>query len=1409
MKSINTMHTKGLRTICPHTLPHTTYRIQFHKDFNFNALESILPYLHELGVDTIYASPIMRSTPGSMHGYDGTDMQQIDPEVGTVADLRRIRKQLNLYGIKWLQDIVPNHMAFHPDNAWLMDLLEFGPTSAHTSFFDTCFFGSMFEPGKLIVPILAKEVHEAIDDGEITVALVEKRLYLKYFDNCYPLSPESYCTVLEDHLRKVKNDFSGFLVQVNTAQANGNQQEWQTLRNEILADISDTDLQNYLNAVNNTKYRLEELIETQFYELCPWWTTNHRINYRRFFTVNGLICINVQHPVVFRETHRLIKELIEEKLIDGLRIDHIDGLYNPNQYLKDLRDYVGPDIYIVVEKILERNEDLPQIWPIQGTTGYEFLSACNNLITCAKGKKQFDFYYDQLTGNKPPLKKQQLNKKMQILTKYMQGDVDNLVNLLMRLLDDSIGVDRQHLTAVLQTFLANFPVYRIYDDNFPLSAASYRMIEDLFELIKKDHSLNKQAIKQFFCLFSDAQEGRNPTRIPETIRLLKRCMQFAGPAMAKGVEDTLMYTYNRFIGHNEVGDHPGNFGISIKNFHRLMQKRQTHWPLSLNTTATHDTKRGDDTRSRLAVLTAMPNKWVKQVQIWQDIVWNEYRGDLPHPNDEYFIYQALLGSYPLGAQEKATDSEFETRFLDYLIKYLREGKERSSWEEPNESYESAVRNFASFLLNKERPFFTSFYQFLQRISDFGIINSLAQQLLKFTCPGVPDIYQGTELWNHSFVDPDNRRAVDYGRCKELLAQIAKIPEDVLVKTLWRERYDGKIKLWLVHKLAKLRKSHPALSFSSSYIKLKVKGAYKKNILAFARKCGDDWLVIVIPLHLAELRKFSQFIPGNFAWDDTRILLPTNRPLKWEHLLSNVEGEETEIGIDKLFSDLPLAIIKYKNEPKKRSAGILMHISSLPSPYGIGDLGKEARRFVRQLQASGQSWWQMLPLGPTAEAQCHSPYSTLSAWAGNPLFIDLEGLAKIDLLTEEELHAVKRPYSNEINFQEVSSIKYRLLKMAYSRSSVEEETAFVTFCSDESNWLEDFACFTLLKDKHDNLPWYKWPEEYKLRDKEALNMFKSEHMADIQMIKWWQYVFYHQWKELHHYCGDHGIRLLGDIPFYVNYDSADVWANPQFFTLDQAGCMTKVAGVPPDYFNDQGQLWGMPVYQWEVLKRDGYQWWVGRLRHYCKLFDQSRLDHFRAFSSFWQVPAEEQSAKHGAWSPGPGADFFGYVKTELEQMPFVAEDLGDVDSAVYALRDQFGMPGMKVLQFAFGEDMPRSPHIPHQYGQNFVAYTGTHDNNTLLSWYNQDIDRSTRNRIDHFIGTSIDASNINKAFIRLLYASIVDTVIIPMQDILELDGSCRMNKPASTAGNWLWRMKKQAFQKNVQKQLWQYTQLYNR
>ncbi|KGE13051.1 malto-oligosyltrehalose synthase [Sphingobacterium deserti] len=1363
--------------------PLATYRIQFNKDFTLRDLENVHSYLSKLGIDTVYASPILSAVSGSMHGYDGINMQEVNPEIGSLEQLRALKSKLDTEGLNWLQDIVPNHMAFDPSNAWLMDLLEYGAESKYKDYFDTSYSGDWFAKEKLMVPTLGKSLSEAIADQEIGICYHDQKLYVKYFDQQWPLSAESAQAILSKYR---------------------------------ISDVDGTNLSNsdqkklaaYLTEINESPDKLESLLEEQHYRLCHWQETDSQINFRRFFTVNSLICLNINKAAVFNDVHSFIAQLLEEGLIDGLRIDHIDGIYDPTAYLHDLRQLCGPETYIVAEKILEHGEDLPADWPIQGASGYEFLAASNNLLVDRGGRKKLDKFYNKFVGKQLSIKQQQREKKTAILQKHMQGEMDNLCALFfdLELAEDSKVLDKRRMTEVITSLLIEFPVYRFYDSSFPLAAKNYQQLEKVFKKVKKMNPDHKSEVMQFVEALRRAQVSDSEDYKKRAATFFTRCMQFAGPAMAKGVEDTLMYTYNRYLGSNEVGDHPENFGLLVEDFHTLMAARQKHWPLALNGSSTHDTKRAEDTRSRLQVITAWPSRWIAAVKKWHSILEKTYDGPFPHPNDEYTIYQSLYGAYPMSGEE---DTTFEERFLAFLTKYLREGKERSDWATPNEEYEDTVHQFARFLLQPEGKFIKSLKDLLRSFNDFAVINSLAQLTLKFTAPGVPDVYQGTELWDFSFVDPDNRRPVDYQKRREYLDDITKIPHQNRLANLWEERENGKIKLWLLHTLAQLRHSSTEAFEKGSYQPLPVEGKYQQHVMAFARQYHNKSIVVILPLHLAGITKLQQNQLRDFDWEDTRVILPTQAAITWKSVLYTGEGSGGQVNLNELFQELPIAVLAYEIAPNPRRAGILMHISSLPSAYGIGDLGDSAFSFARNLHAAGQRFWQVLPLNPLSKQQQYSPYSTLSAMAGNPLFIDLQTLVKENLLHEEELQQQLAEASNNIDYDSVVSSKMPCLYQAFERADPSNDAAFSAFCSEQDFWINDYALFMSLRQYHQDAPWHEWAKEYKERDPQALQLFTHENKKLLEREKWLQYIFFKQWAQLKAYCYGLNIEILGDIPIYVGHDSADVWANRHLFALDNNGQIKEMAGVPPDYFNADGQQWGMPVFRWANHKKEGFQWWVARVKQNLALFDQVRLDHFRAFAAYWSIPASAETAAEGEWKTGPGRDLFNRLKSAFGEMPFIAEDLGDIDDEVYALRDKYGLAGMKVLQFAFGDDLPQSPHIPHHYRKNFVVYTGTHDNNTTVGWFKADIDQNSRSRLQAYLSSTVYAKNVADLLTKVAYGSVANTVIIPMQDVLSLGKKHRMNTPSSTVSNWSWRMLPNAFKQPKIQQLKLYATLYDR
>lgn len=1403
--------------------PVCTYRLQFHKDFTFDHLKKIIPYLHSLGVSTIYAAPILKATPSSAHGYDGVDPHMINPEIGTEEKLAELNKELKSRGMSWLQDIVPNHMAFHPDNTWLMDVLEKGGRSFYYTFFDIDWNSPVYK-GKVMAPFLGASLEEVIKKRELKIDFKNNRFVFSYYDHHFPLSPLSYTTLLANYDGTHGESLQKLIGQIHQVQKvednTAYSLEWKEILMQLtsllkLDNMADW-LKGMLAGVNSNPKQLKSISDQQVYRLCYWQETDQQINYRRFFTINGLICLNIQDPVVCTHYHQYIASLVKKGIINGLRIDHIDGLYDPAAYLEHLRDLTEQDLYVVAEKILEPGENFPSGWAAQGSTGYDFLSLVNNLLTNKAGEEPFSEFYRKISKDDTSIHQQIHDKKAYILYKHMGGELENLATLFAASglvpKKDVKALKSGVLKKSIAEVLIQCPVYRFYGNLFPLGEEEKESLQDIFHRIcehKPELSDGIQMLEKALLIHPEQHDENYNIRAS---RFYQRLMQFTGPLMAKGVEDTLMYTYNRYLGNNEVGDSPETFGITVRQFHKAMKKRREEWPLSINATSTHDTKRGEDANARLNVLTDLPEEWIEAVKEWQKINKGLKENNLPDENDEYLIYQGLVATFPFHE-----DPAYTERFQDYIVKALREGKRHSNWTEPNEAYEEAAGKFVSNLLDRQNPFWKSFQDFHSRVADLGIVNSLTKVILKLTCPGVPDIYQGCERWDLSMVDPDNRRPVDFEDRIEWLDKLSsgnKIRQEEIHALLWDTRSDANIKLWLIHRLLKERNLHKDLFLEGMYIPLKVKGKYKEHICAFARKHKETWFIAAVPLHPGALWKKTGKEITEMDWSSTRIILPAQSPDDWEQLLDRSKGKtKGELYIQDLFSKLPFALVKLENPGTERSAGILMHITSLPSPFGVGDFGPEARTFADFLERSGQKYWQLLPLNITEAGNAHSPYSSISGMAGNTLLISPEILSDEGLLDRDELKELHLPSRSVADFREAEKIKAQLFEKAYqafvSSGGNSKAGDFRQFLQRESFWLDDFALYVQLKRVYQGKAWYQWPEKYKLREEKALQSFSDENTQDLRKIKWLQFVFSNQWQSLKKYCNSLGIQMFGDLPFYVSYDSADVWSNPDIFSLDNDGKLIGVAGVPPDYFNSDGQLWGMPVFRWDVLKKRNYDWWIRRIKKNLELYDVLRLDHFRAFADYWEVAANETTAKNGAWKPGPGADFFKVLQHELGELPFIAEDLGDINEEVHRLRDDFKLPGMKVLQFAFGEDMPQSIYIPHNYNPNFIAYTGTHDNNTTVGWFRENTGKTERKNIARYTGIKPKEKNIHRLLARLAYGSIAKTVILPLQDVLGLNEQARMNIPASMDKNWIWRLKPGQLGEGEERLLRKWVKTYNR
>ena len=498
---------------------------------------------------------------------------------------------------------------------------------------------------------------------------------------------------------------------------------------------------------------------------------------------------------------------------------------------------------------------------------------------------------------------------------------------------------------------------------------------------------------------------------------------------------------------------------------------------------------------------------------------------------------------------------------------------------------------------------------------------------------------------------------------------------------------------------------------------------------------------------------------------------------------------------------------------QRRSGVLLHITSLPSPHGIGNLGPAAYQFANFMKKAGLTYWQILPLNPVEEASGFSPYSGLSAFAGNPLLISPELLQKAKLLEAKDLRMRFKFSEDQVDFEKVIKYLMPLLDKAFAAFQQLEKgpllSQYKQFCKSQAAWLDDFADYMAFRQHFGGESWVMWPDGLRDRDPKALKELRRELSESVKKEKFLQFIFFQQWNDLKDYCQKKGVYFFGDIPFYVGYESADVWANPSIFKLRSNRAPKAVAGVPPDYFSEDGQLWGMPVFDWKVLKKQKYDWWMLRIEQNLELFDLVRFDHFRAFSQYWEVPAGHETAVDGRWKKGPGGKLFKQLQKKYKRLPIVAEDLGEIDQPVRDLMNDFSLPGMKVLHFAFGKDMAQSGYIPHYHIPNSVVYTGTHDNNTTRGWYQKDLRAADRKRLAAYLRREITADTVAEELTRSVFASVSQLAVIPMQDFLNLGPEAIMNKPSTASGNWAWRMKPDAITTPLAQTIKEMNQLYDR
>lgn len=897
-------------------IPSATYRLQVSPKFKLEDVRQLIPYLHELGISTIYSAPFFTTKPGSEHGYDVADPHEINPEVGTLQDLQAISQELKKLNMGWLQDIVPNHMAYHTKNWWLMDVFEKGQKSKFYRFFDINFAHPEFE-GKVMVPFLGEPLENVLEQRQVKLTFDENGFHVAYFDSSYPLSISVYDVVLNQVTEKVSEaDLHNVVEHIfRTTQSDRlDVAEWSQLKASLYGAAQQhaaikTAIDEVLDQINQDPETLHSLLDKQFYQLCHWQLSEKKINFRRFFTVNDLICLSMERQEVFDKYHEFIKQLNDQKLLQGLRVDHVDGLFNPDGYLENLRKLAGEEAYLVVEKILEGEENLPEYWQIQGNSGYDFLAWVSNLYTDADGERKLTQLYTRLVPEASgDYEKLVFDKKIYMLEHHMQGELHNLLRILQdgHLLTDAHS--EQEWSHALATLLSSFPVYRIYGDRFPLSEQAEEVLDRAFAEAAKRAPEAKAQLQHLRTLFQK-EENDSAEREKAKLYFVMRSQQLTSPLAAKGVEDTTFYNYNRLISLNEVGNSPAVFHLRRRDFHELMQYKLSTYPHSINATATHDTKRGEGSRMRLEVLTELPGQWEKAVKEWMEIAQRYVSEDGPTANDLYFIFQTLVGVMPLDGK---TDETLVERVQEYLTKAFREAKVNTNWTEPNEKYEKEATDLVQKLLLEDKDFMDAFMPFFRKAAHLGWLYSLCQTMLKVTCPGVPDIYQGCELWDFSLVDPDNRRQVDYAQRQQFLTDI-KTQESADVQELHaqllQEPSDARVKLYLIYKVLNLRRERKNLFDSGAYIPLTLTGRYKDHAVAFARKHEGEWALVVVPRLLAHLVSENELPLGHNVWEDTAVVLPPDAPKQWKNLFGQeqVSGEGS-ISLSEIFTSYPVALL---------------------------------------------------------------------------------------------------------------------------------------------------------------------------------------------------------------------------------------------------------------------------------------------------------------------------------------------------------------------------------------------------------------------------------------------------------------------------------------------------------------------
>ena len=981
-------------------IPTATYRLQFNRGLTFRAAQEIVPYLHSLGISDIYASPYFKARPGSLHGYDTLDQNQLNPEVGSVEEHAEWCAALAKHDMGQILDIVPNHMCIEGQgNRYWADLLENGPSSRYASFFDIDWHPVKQElHNKILIPILGDQYGTVLEQGELQLVFDEGSFYLTYYEHRLPVIPKSYSRLLTLQIADLEQELSSEAPQYQelmsvvtalrhlppiTEQAPDRIAEryrekevvkrrlWSLYQNSgAIKAFIDRNLSIFNGSKGDPRSfdHLDALLHEQVYRISHWRVATEEINYRRFFDINSLGAIRVEDPAVFDATHQLIFALVSSGSISGLRIDHADGLQDPVEYLKRLQaacftsfycasqspeqgttgDDTGQPIaekyakilqadpsykpfYILAEKILIKSEKLPDNWPAFGTTGYDFANQVNGIFVETINARLFETIYTRFMHHRIDLNDVVYQKKKLVMQVSMSSELNTLGYYLNRLSEQNRHTRDFTLNSLVKSLvevIAFFPVYRTYIVGYEVTERDQQYIEIAINRAKRQ---NPAVSASVFDFIRNVLTLCFPDTLPEQHRgawleFVKRFQQLTGPVMAKGVEDTTFYLYNRLVSLNEVGGSPERFGITLEAFHGQNIERCKSRPLGMLATSTHDTKRSEDVRARINVLSEIPEQWREGLSRWsrQNRKIKLVVDGKPKPsrNEEYLLYQTLVGIWPFCSPADQEFATFRTRIKDYMLKAMREAKVHTSWISPNSLHEDAALYFIETVLkdSAQNSFLQDFGAFQELTANCGIFNSLSQLLLKLTSPGIPDIYQGNELWDFSLVDPDNRRSVDYEHRKQILDQLITSEERdgslKIANEVVAHRRDGRIKLYLTYKALNFRRTQQTLFESGRYLPLEVEGSRREHVCAFERSSNECTVLVVVPRFCSRLIADSNGLPlGAEVWQDTRILQPFDTAvssyrnlLTGELLQLEQQDGRSSLPLQKILSAFPVALL---------------------------------------------------------------------------------------------------------------------------------------------------------------------------------------------------------------------------------------------------------------------------------------------------------------------------------------------------------------------------------------------------------------------------------------------------------------------------------------------------------------------